>query len=343
MKSTNIKQLKVNLFFSRALANLFPRDSKPRKFFTNKKNTTRELLSKKQLQHSEFFKTNIVDHDLQTATNKLERSVKTLQSIALSIQDSKSVDQRLKDVTSSPDLSRIKRVPNAGKIVGNDQIMHNGLIVGLGSFYGEEFHQKVIYYGQGVHEPQEEYIYGEVLKHIKPGSCMLELGAYWGFYSMWFQKEIANAKTILVEPDMVNLQMGRLNYLLNGFKGHFLQGFLGDKPGGLNLLSAPVLTVDEIFKTEQISHLHMLHSDIQGAEYQMLLGAKNSFKNRLIDYCFISTHSNQVHDNCLKFLKDHNYFIISEYNLTESYSADGLIAARRKELEGIGEVKISKR
>lgn len=342
MNFINSIQLKLTFLFYRISLNLFPRKSKLRQLLNQKKLKLKTILSSisgSSLDNSN----NRALKKLYTITERLENNIKTLTSISLAIQTSLAIDQRLKDVTSCPDLSKINKVSNAGQIIGLNQIMHNGLIVALGSYYGEEFHQKILHYANGVHEPQEEYVFTEVLKYIQPNSCMLELGAFWGFYSMWFQKEIANSRTILVEPEIVNLQMGRLNFLLNQFNGEFIQGFLGEKPGEMNLLTVPILTVDQIFKTQNINHLHMLHSDIQGSEFTMLQGAQNAFQNRLIDYCFISTHSDQIHNNCLKFFKDHNYFIISEYNVSESYSADGLIAARRRELNGPNNIKISKK
>ena len=43
---------------------------------------------------------------------------------------------------------------------------------------------------KGVHEPQEEKAFLEVLNYVEKGSTMIELGSYWGFYSLWFNKKI---------------------------------------------------------------------------------------------------------------------------------------------------------
>lgn len=60
-----------------------------------------------------------------------------------------------------------------------------------------------------------------------------------------------------------------------------------------------------------INFINILHSDIQGAEYEMLLGAEKTFKDKKIGYIFISTHSNDVHNKCLEFLKNKEFKIIA--------------------------------
>jgi hypothetical protein len=44
---------------------------------------------------------------------------------------------------------------------------------------------------------------------------MIELGAFWSFYSMWFNKEVENAINYMVEPDSFNLGQGKRNFKLN--------------------------------------------------------------------------------------------------------------------------------
>ena len=63
--------------------------------------------------------------------------------------------------------------------------MHNGVLVQRGSYYGETA-TVLLELNRGVHEPQEERIFQEVLPYIPAGGSILELGAYWGFHSIWF-------------------------------------------------------------------------------------------------------------------------------------------------------------
>lgn len=91
----------------------------------------------------------------------------------------KSIDsvwqKRIDDVKSCPDNANINRVENAGKVFKGKQYMHNGLKIHLGSYYGPEVSRQLIV-NKGVHEPQEEYVFQEVIKRIRKNATMLELG-----------------------------------------------------------------------------------------------------------------------------------------------------------------------
>jgi hypothetical protein len=67
----------------------------------------------------------------------------------------------------------------------------------------------------------------------------------------------------------------------------------------------------------------------------MLNGAKNSITNRLIDFFFISTHSDDLHDSCLRFLQDSGYLILDHFRISESWNPDGLIVAQSPQIEKI--------
>jgi hypothetical protein len=201
--------------------------------------------------------------------------------------------------------------------------MHNGIKVYAGSYYGRPL-SKMLHRTKGVHEPQEEYAFQEVLKQIAPKGIMLEMGAYWSFYSMWFNKMISDAYNIMIEPDKFNLEQGKRNFKLNKMKGVFVQGFIGNKYSND---SVEIFSVDYLFSKFKIESLQILHSDIQGYELEMIDGASESLKKDLIDFIFISTHSNELHRLCLEKLISFGQKILCEANLDESYGHDGLIVS----------------
>jgi hypothetical protein len=82
-----------------------------------------------------------------------------------------------------------------------------------------------------------------------------------------------------------------------------------------------------LIKTYAPGHLEILHSDIQGAEHEMLLGARQAFAEKKIRFVFISTHGTRMHARCLGFLRKHHYHVIVEHTTHESFSNDGLIVA----------------
>ena len=168
---------------------------------------------------------------------------------------------------------------------------------------------------------------------------MMELGAFWSFYSMWFNKEIAGAVNIMIEPDSFNMGQGKRNFKLNGMKGEFIQSFIGREESR----QQNIIAIDQLMETRQIPFIDILHSDIQGYEYDMLIGAAKTFSENKVGYVFISTHSNEVHYKCLDLVKGHGYFIITSVDLDETFSEDGLIVARSSKLIGIDNIPIQKK
>jgi hypothetical protein len=233
---------------------------------------------------------------------------------------------RIDDVVACPDNAHIPRVPRAGMVAGDVITMHNGIRIKALSYYGGQM-MNMLVENKGVHEPQEERAFAAVLPHLPEQPVTLELGAYWGFYSLWLKTLRPAARCHLVEPDRANLQEGRINFETNGLAAEFEQAFVSDQdlqpPRGTATIS-----VDGYCRRKQIPHLHLLHSDIQGYELKMLHGAREMFSRRAVDHVFISTHSPELHQQCLQQLRDFGYEILCSVDLAASYSVDGLIVAR---------------
>jgi hypothetical protein len=248
--------------------------------------------------------------------------------------------RRAELVRQSPDNDRIHHIAGAGQIHHDHQVMHNGLKISLASYY-DYGNTVLIRDNRGVHEPQEEYVFQEILKHMPEGGTMLELGSFWAFYSMWFAHDVKNAQCYMVEPDPHKMNFGKLNFKLNGLKGTFDLGFID----GRGTLSAPIptYTVDYLVAKHRIPVLNILHSDIQGYEANMLRGAEESLRKKRIGYIFISTHSNELHRECREILESHGYEIVCSADLDESYSWDGLLVAKNPHTPGPKTLTISKR
>lgn len=239
---------------------------------------------------------------------------------------------RTEDALRCLDNTKIQKVQDAGKVNFFTQTMHNGLKVKIGTYYGTGASLYGAHYlfkiNKGVHEPQEEYIFQEVLKRMPSNAVMLELGSYWAFYSMWFNKVVSNAKNLMIEPDDRCLHCGEENFKLNNLRGSFYQYFIGSKEEK----EKKVTTIDAFCIQQKIKHLDILHSDIQGYEYEMLLGAEQMLNNKEIDFLFVSTHSNELHNQCENFLKEKSYKILASVNLNQSFSIDGVLVASKFDL-----------
>lgn len=233
---------------------------------------------------------------------------------------------RINDVLACPDNAFIPRVPNAGVIEADLLTMHNGIRIKALSYYGRGILNMLVE-NRGVHEPQEERAFADVMPHLPAAPVSLEMGAYWGFYSLWLKTVHREAHCHLIEPDAANLQSGKMNFAINGMAAEFENAFVGDMDSRPDR-GAPTISVDGYCLRKNIPHLHLLHSDIQGFELKMLAGARRMFSGRNIDYVFISTHSEELHRDCISQLESFGYGILCSVDIPQSYSGDGLIVAK---------------
>jgi FkbM family methyltransferase len=246
------------------------------------------------------------------------------------------------------DADMIPRVPEAGKVKNYQnneiQIMHNGLKV-LKNGYQGEWEAFVIERLKGVHEPQEEKVFYEVLKRLGKKSTMIELGSWWSYYSMWFLKELEGSRAYCTEPDPENIKLGKMNASINGFKegeSIFFRQYAAGRKDGSKLefitedkkkITVPIRSVDSIINEEKLKKVDLLHFDIQGAELDTLKGSVKSINEGKIRFLFISTHhysisgNPNIHQECIDFIKKHGGHIISKHTVLESCSGDGLVVA----------------
>ncbi len=246
---------------------------------------------------------------------------------------------------SCRDSDPIPKVANAGSVVDENgrsvQIMHNGVRVKAGGYYGD-WQAEIIQRLKGHHEPQEELVFHEMLKHIPPKATMLELGGFWSYYSLWFLSEAPEGRrSIVVEPDPQNMEVGKTNAAINDRQIEFVQAFVGEsstepqpfeaEASGTVLI--PQVSVPDLLAARGIEHLDILHCDTQGAETAVIRSCEDLMRGKRIRFVFFSTHAHQIsgdpltHQRCLEMLKDFGGQILAEHDVHESFSGDGLIAA----------------
>lgn len=262
----------------------------------------------------------------------------------------KNVDRSTKDhwlprielVQESPDNTKIKHVANSATFNKDfNFILHNGLIMDPLSYYGLPV-LEMLYKNKGVHEPEEEYAFQEILTKIPQNATMIELGAYWSFYSMWFHSVVHGAKNYMIEPEY--LESGIKNFELNNMSGSFTKAFISDKSEkSAKESETPTICIDDFVSSKNIEFIDILHSDIQGFEYKMLRGAQNILDAKKIGYIFISTHSMELHQKCLEYLISKGFELVCSSDLEESYSWDGLLVFKNPEYLGFNKINISKR
>jgi len=168
----------------------------------------------------------------------------------------------------------------------------------------------------------------------------LEMGAYWSFYSLWLAKSCPGARNFLIEPDYANLLSGQENFRRYGMTACFEQAYVSDKVGWTRDRVRRV-TLDTFCRRQGLEHLTVLHCDIQGAEVQMLTGARRMLGERRADYVFLSTHSHELHEECVRRLLDFGYLVPVSVDLDASFSFDGLIVAYRPEAHFPANLQVS--
>jgi FkbM family methyltransferase len=250
---------------------------------------------------------------------------------------------RFELTTSCTDTDDLPRVPEAGQIIERNgvacQVMHCGVLVEKDCYYGP-LQTRIVEKLRGFHEPQEEKIFHTVLRWLGTPNVMVELGSYWSYYSLWCRSVFPNIRNIMVEPVPDNLEVGRRNFSLNGFDGHFIQAAMGRSSAATILTDAaghqvtvPVMSLPDVFEEEKIEHADLLLADIQGAETELLEGARELLSDGRVRFLFLSTHHYSIsrdpltHQRCLRFLRDLGATIVAEHTIPESFSGDGLIVA----------------
>jgi hypothetical protein len=122
----------------------------------------------------------------------------------------------------------------------------------------------------------------------------------------------------MVEPDLNNIACGKNNFRINKFEGDFINDYV----------SSLGFQLDKFVLSRKLKSISILHSDIQGYEAEMIDGAKDSLQKNIIDYVFISTHSQDLHISVINKLTDFGYRVevTSDFD-NHTTSCDGFILA----------------
>jgi len=240
------------------------------------------------------------------------------------------------------DSDPIPKVRDAGRIFDLDgepvQVMHDGTLVLAGGYYGT-WMSRIIAGLHGHHEPQEELLFHALLAQVRPGTLLVELGAYWAFYTNWYLGAVPGSRAVCVEPEAANLEIGRRNLGLNDRHAELIQACVGEgyRPAaddGSEGIEA-VECLDMPALEERIGHepIELLHMDVQGAETGFLRSMRQSAAAERVRFLVVSTHHESIsgspstHDDCLAELRGQGAVILAEHSIAESFSGDGLIVA----------------
>ena len=257
--------------------------------------------------------------------------------------------RRVLMTVSCHDSDSIPKVEGAGSFLERDgtelQIMHNGLLIVRGCYYGP-WTDEIIRATGGHHEPQEELVFYRILERLaqtEGPKCSVEFGSFWAYYSMWFAHNFPGARSVALEPDPAYLEIGKRNAELNGLQDSitFAQGAVGSEPGSTVSFVAESDKLPYVVKQYDLEstmaefdldHIDALMVDIQGFEEVLLPRAIEQLKAGKVRFLIVSTHHHFIslnpatHQQMLALLVDAGAHVIAEHSVSESYSGDGLIA-----------------
>ena len=249
--------------------------------------------------------------------------------------------ERVQMTLGCRDTEAIPKVDGAGAVMAQEgvriQLMHNGVKVVADGYCGAWMTQ-IIEGLKGHHEPQEELLFHALLRHVRPATRIVELGAWWAYYACWYLREVPDSTALCIEPCLDHLRVGEHNAVLNGVSGRvaFKNAWIGRKQDGQVLAHSvdglPCLNMEAILESAG-GPIEMLHVDIQGAEIGLIETMGDAVSTGAIRFLVVSTHHESIsgaaftHDDCIRAIRRLGGVILAEHSVEESYSGDGLIVA----------------
>ena len=252
-----------------------------------------------------------------------------------------TLDQRIEMTASARDADAIPKVDGAGAVFVDEngervQRMHNGLKV-LADGYCGPWMTQLIERCRGHHEPQEELAFHSLIERLSDRATMIEIGANWSYYSLWFARGQPLRRAFIIEPDPNGLALAAKNLALNGLSADITRGYVGESYAALQASHAdpaPAINLQAFIAAKGLDFVDLLHCDAQGAETELIESCGELFRSGRVGWLMVSTHGAPItgdpltHQKCVARLRDFGATIALEHDVHESYSGDGLIVAR---------------
>ncbi|WP_454064898.1 FkbM family methyltransferase [Candidatus Nitrospira salsa] len=165
---------------------------------------------------------------------------------------------------------------------------------------------------------------------VKPGMTVYDIGAQAGFYSLLFSRLVQHeGKVYAIEPFAENVRHLLAHIQLNHIENlKVIQGALSDQStltgfgignnncenslleGRNGILMVPVFSLDELIEVGQIAPPNLLKLDVEGAEFQVLVGATRTLK-AYKPIVFLALHGNEQRTKCFHFLRENCYEVFN--------------------------------
>ena len=187
----------------------------------------------------------------------------------------------------------------------------------------------------------EKDVKQEFLQNINTGDTIIDVGAHIGEYTLLGAKLVGDKGFVIsVEPDHDSVISLKENIILNNFKNYLiLEKAVGEKIETKSLYKVneedvygyldpfvenkklkkyseiEVTTIDDIVLSNNLNIINLLKIDVEGFEYEVLLGCNDALKKNKIKKIIIELHPSYLQskgDNeelIHTFLKEHGFEI----------------------------------
>lgn len=173
----------------------------------------------------------------------------------------------------------------------------------------------------GTYEFDTQLLFGET---VRRGSTVFDLGGHVGFYTLLSSVLVGNeGKVVVFEPVPRNLFYLKEHLRLNRISNvTVIEAAVSDKSGVCFFDNSPgssmghiasdgkiqveTVVLDELISKGKIPVPDFMKIDIEGAEMLALSGAKSMLAKHH-PTIFLSTHGNQIHNDCCIFLRSLEY------------------------------------
>jgi hypothetical protein len=205
-------------------------------------------------------------------------------------------------------------------------------------FTGYKLHRKCsfnAFFKEKTNLNDTKEIYFQLLHLLPPNANILQLGCVWTCKPKQNMKKLTDKNdNYLKNENSDNIE------LFNGYIGigHYV-GSSSFCPLDFRKINTPEYNIKKIIEDNGFYNhidnenenniIDILHSDIQGAEVDLLIGSINVLKK--IGFFVLFTYSGKSHNTCIDFMTANKFTILIDKALEESVSADGMIIAVNNE------------
>jgi FkbM family methyltransferase len=166
-----------------------------------------------------------------------------------------------------------------------------------------------------------------ISQEVKPDTVFYDVGANVGFYTLLASALVVSGRVVSFEPVPRNISYLKRHLDLNHAKNVDVYALAISDKNGVARFRAEVsgymghissegdftvqtATLDSLVQDGRILPPNYIKMDIEGAEYQALLGARACFE-RYRPTLFLATHGAEIYEQCFGLLKSWGYEIRS--------------------------------